>query len=41
MALFSLTFLTWLFIGSLVLTTLAVFVLVFLLVLDTQNKNIW
>lgn len=41
MALFSLTFLTWLFIGSLVLTALAAIVLVFLLILDTQNKNIW
>lgn len=41
MALFSLTFLTWLFIGSLVLTGAAAIVLVFLFVLDSQNNDIW
>lgn len=41
MAFFSLTFLTWLFIGSLVLTGVAAIVLVILLVQDSQNKNIW
>ncbi|MEM1059189.1 MAG: hypothetical protein AAGK14_08060 [Verrucomicrobiota bacterium] len=41
MSLFSFSLVSFLFIGSLVLTAAAALTLVVLLLLDTKNKSIW